>query len=325
MRYILVGPEPPPLGGISVFLYRYGVKLRGEGHQVELLDLSKLRLVRKLVAVSRLLLIRDAVVHVNVISWSVLLTIVLGLNKTKLIFHDHGTAKFLSTYGRWKRCWFQMFLRRANECWLVGEHLREFYDRAAISLPRQTLIRHAYLPPPEAEEADIRATYDWETKQFVNQHRPLLIANAWKIVFLDGVDLYGLDMSVETVARLKDSFPKIGLLFALGEVGDETYLNEIKQRICEHAVDENIHFMTGQRELWPLFKDADLFLRPTSADGYPLSVEEALHFGCPVVASDVCKRPASVAVFRNRDSDDLWQKAVGLLQPRAETAQVSSA
>ena len=50
MRYILVGPEPPPLGGISVFLYRYESKLRGEGHQVELLDLSKLRLVRKLVA-----------------------------------------------------------------------------------------------------------------------------------------------------------------------------------------------------------------------------------------------------------------------------------
>ncbi len=54
---------------------------------------------------------------------------------------------------------------------------------------------------------------------------------------------------------------------------------------------------------------ADLMVRPTYRDGYGISVAEALHFGCPAIASDVCRRAKGAIIFKNRDFDDLIEKA----------------
>ena len=152
------------------------------------------------------------------------------------------------------------------------------------------------------DEPQIWETYDRETVQFVESRKPLIIANAWKIVSDQGVDLYGLDMCVDLTAELKRTHPQVGLLFALADVGDEEYYREINRRIDELGIRDNFHFMTGQRQLWPLFRKADLMVRPTSSDGYGVSIAEALHFGCPAVASDVCPRCDGTVVFSSRDA-----------------------
>jgi glycosyltransferase involved in cell wall biosynthesis len=50
---------------------------------------------------------------------------------------------------------------------------------------------------------------------------------------------------------------------------------------------------------------ADLFVRPTLADGDSLSVREALGLGVRVVASDVGRRPVEATLFRAGDPADL--------------------
>ena len=77
---------------------------------------------------------------------------------------------------------------------------------------------------------------------------------------------------------------------------------------------DRFYFMTGQKEIWPLFKKTDLMIRPTYSDGYGISIAESLYFGCPAIASNVCLRPKGTILFKNRDLDDLATKAMLVLK-----------
>jgi glycosyltransferase involved in cell wall biosynthesis len=170
-------------------------------------------------------------------------------------------------------------------------------------------IKNAFIPPPLDEEDKILESYPQELSFFINDRQPLLIANAASLVFYQDTDLYGLDMCIELTAKLKEKYPNIGFLFALAnDKENQTYLHKMKNRIKKLGIEENFIFMTGQKELWPLLKKADLMVRPTSNDGYGISIAEALYLGCPAIASDVCKRPENTVLFKTRNVDDLLFK-----------------
>lgn len=143
-------------------------------------------------------------------------------------------------------------------------------------------------------------------------------------MFHGGVDLYGIDLCVDLLHRCTEKFPNIGLLFALGDPcahGD--YLGMMQRKLNSLGIDRNFHFMTGQKELWPLFKVADLSVRPTVSDGDAISVRESLYFGCPVIASDAAQRPGETIVFKSRDIDDLYEKVVSILESKERENIVS--
>ena len=50
----------------------------------------------------------------------------------------------------------------------------------------------------------------------------------------------------------------------------------------------------------------DLFVRPTLSDGASVSIEEALWANIPVVASNVCQRPAQVMLYDLYHEDALY-------------------
>ena len=149
---------------------------------------------------------------------------------------------------------------------------------------------------------------------FLDIHTPLVTANAFQIAFHQGIDLYGLDMCIELTAKLKSDYPNIGFVFALAnEKVNTQYLEKMKQRLRELHIKDNFFLLTGQKELWPLFKKADLMIRPTTTDGNAVSIAEALYFDCPAVASDVCDRPEGTILFKSRDLEDLYIKTKELL------------
>ncbi|MCA1592647.1 MAG: glycosyltransferase, partial [Acidobacteria bacterium] len=216
---------------------------------------------------------------------------------------DHNW-RVLETWNPLRRSLYEIFLRRCRELILVAPHLKDYYRAHGVELPQRTQVRHGFLPPPPEEESKIVETYTSETLAFVEAHRPLIVANGFRIVAHKGVDLYGLDMCVELVGALKKTCPRIGLVFALGEFEDAKYREKIERRIGELDIAGNIHLMAGQKEIWPLFRRADLMVRPTYTDGYAVSLAEALYLNCPAVASDVSERPPDAILFHNRDQKE---------------------
>ena len=121
-------------------------------------------------------------------------------------------------------------------------------------------------------------------------------------------------MCIELTAKLKNIYPNLGFIFALAnEKVNMEYIDKMHLRIKELNLEENFYFLTGQKELWPIFKKASLMIRPTNTDGYGVSIAEALYFGCPAIASDVCDRPEGTILFKNRNLDDLYDKTKRVL------------
>jgi glycosyltransferase involved in cell wall biosynthesis len=313
MKVLLIGPHAPPFGGVSVFLKRHKRMLENEGHTVEMHDPTKLSLIPYYLKLFSLPFKRYNVISVNVQSIYVLLILfALGLApRTQIVDHSW---RLLESWPRYKSHLYRLVLKHCRELVLIGSHLKDYYEAHGVRLPSKTRVGQPFLPPALDEEAEILKTYSPEAQRFVAEHRPLLIANAPQIVFYRGVDLYGLDMCVELIAVLRQEFPGVGLLFAMNEIGDEDYYAKIKRRVAELGVAGNIYFMSGHRELWPLFKRADLMVRPTCTDAYGISVAEALYLNCPAVASDVCERAAGAVLFANRAAKDFLLKCREVLR-----------
>ena len=317
MKVLLIGPLPPPIGGVSVYLSRHKRLLERDGHDVSVLDPTKMS---RLVYYTRLLSVplgRYDLIADHVQSFYVMLILLVTGMAGRTEFVDCNWRQ-LENWGGWKLRLCGAFLRRCKGVVLSGAHLASYYEEHGISLPEgKVRVLDPFIPPLLEDEEAILRTYPAGVKEFAADRRPLIVANAFQIVFYRGVDLYGLDMCVELVAALRESYPRVGLIFALAEVGDAAYFDKMKRRIGELGIEDNFHFLTGQRELWPLFRRADLMVRPTCSDAYGISVAEALHLGCQAVASDVCQRTRGTLTFANRDAEDFLLKCREALEKAA--------
>jgi glycosyltransferase involved in cell wall biosynthesis len=312
VKVLLIGSYPPPLGGVGVFVKRYRHELEGAGHAVDVIDPARFAKRELYLELYRATGRRYDLISLNFPSFHMMMLLLARGRAGRTEVWDHNW-RVLEEWNPLRRGLYELFLRRCRELVLVAPHIKDYYLAHGVELPAHTRVRHAFLPPPPEEEESIIATYPADVLGFVRDSRPLVVANAFRVVLRDGVDLYGLDMCVRLVAGLKETYPNVGLLFALADVGEPSYFERIGGEVSARGLGRNVHFMTGQRELWPLFKRADLMVRPTLSDGYALSVAEALHFGCPVVASDAAERPPGATLFATRDGEDFLRKCRAVL------------
>lgn len=313
MRFIVVGPVPPPIGGVSVFVHRFARHLASQGHAVETIDFDRLSFVGKLFFLVRAVLAPGhCAFYLNGVSTSLMLALILRPFPKQLTYHDHS-GRGLLALSKLQITIFRLFVSRVTELLIVKDHLKRYYSDLDIPLPASTKVQNAFLPPPAEDEARIIDSYPDDLKRFLRAHSPLILANAYRLVFHAGEDLYGLDLSVDLMAKIAQTHPRAGLVFALAEVDDRAYFDAILKRLASQGIQDRVFFLSGQRELWPLFKEAQLLIRPTNTDGDAISIREALYFGCRVIASDVCERPEGVVVFRSRDVEDLVVKVNSVL------------
>ena len=314
MNYFIVGPVSPPLGGISVYVDRLSRQLRSAGHTVTNIDFARRGIAGKILGLLKIVLYpRATTVDLHAFDFSSMAAALLRPFGKTVTYMDHNTV----LYGRQltgARAWIlRRFLERAKEVAFVSAEGMKFYRDNGFTF-RSAIVKHAYIRPPVEDESRIYSAYSDEARTFLGNRRPLLVANASQIVFADGKDLYGLDMCVDLILALRAEFPDIGLVFALANPAPHPeYLEQIKKKIQDAGANTNFYFLTGQQELWPVFRHCALMLRPTTGDGYAVSVAEALDLGCKVLASDAVQRPVEAALFRNRDLDDFVQKARTLL------------
>lgn len=295
-----IGIMPPPLGGISVYLHRLS-KVSPNDIFLNEAKMNKLAILRALMA-------KDRHFFYNGLSrycfLCLLISAFLRRNSYTLIFHGQNLEKNYDSSRFFNRCFLKIILIYAVSIQAVNPQIKEFICDVIKVKAEKVFVQHAFLPPPLEDEEEILSTYELELHDFINHHSPLVIANAFRLNFFNGVDLYGLDMCVKLVLDLKKEYPEMGLLFALADDSNQAYLQEIKERLTQYNINDHFYFMTGQKELWPLFKKADLMVRPTCTDGDALSIREALYFRCPVVASDVCPRLGKIIIFSARNQEE---------------------
>ena len=145
---------------------------------------------------------------------------------------------------------------------------------------------------------------DETVERFLKSHHPTLLALATSFACDDKQrPIYGIDLMLEAVDRLRQNYPNIGLLLIIPARDEEIERNclSLKGQLEKRGLSELILPYLMSNEMFPLFSMVDIHLRPTRTDGDANSVREALYAGVPVLASDAAPRPEGTVVYPTED------------------------
>tara|TARA_B100000809_G_scaffold10925_1_gene10285 strand:+ start:3433 stop:4407 length:975 start_codon:yes stop_codon:yes gene_type:complete len=294
---LLAGPFPKPLGGVSVHTKRLFHLLDNQGLNVKKFKLNKRKIpgLQWSLFLVHLAFNRYDVVHLQLFEplFYKIVLLICKLKKTELILtihNPHVSSRIKENIA---------LLNQTDVIVMVGGHIVDSYNSSGVELTTEIKVISSYLPPNNKDEVNILKTYPTELNAFIKKFDKTILVSAYKLIITnEGVDLYGIDKSIELLKELIINNNSIGLIIAIADDGyNVEYYSILKERIKQDGLDENVLFLGGQREIWPLFKSVNLFLRPTVYDGFGISVAEAIDMGCPAIASNVCKRAEGAIIY----------------------------
>lgn len=326
-KIAIFGPYPPPFGGISVHIKRVTHKLLNQGNEVKNFDTTIrprfrvsyiFQIIRFLITFKPSIIFYHTPYTKNGLEEFATIVFIKLLFGSKLILIEHD-SRYLDKQSFLFKIIFNKLIKMINQQIFIGKSPLESYFNNKIFIHSQSVIEPAFLPPDLSQEQNILKSYPKELFHFLEHRSPILTANAFQLIFLDDKDLYGFDWCIELVSQLKPKFPDIGFVFALAQIGNKTYYDQLVKKIENLNIKNNFYILTNQKEYWPLLKKVDIFVRPTLADNFGISVAEALYFGKISIASNVCTRPKNTVLFKWGNKEDFFEKVNACLNNHIHT------
>lgn len=310
MKLLLVGPYPPPHGGISVHLATAHQLLTRSGACCHVLDAgghrerpgglwgsvrSGLRLLARVRDHAR----EGWTLHLhtnghNAKSWLVAVACAAAAREAParvLTVHSGMAPEYLRFGDGWGRTLARRALGAYDRVLCVNEEIRSAAHQAGAPEARLEVVP-AYLPAPPPE-GELPARF----REWLENHTPILTTTLFYR------PEYGLDLLLATLQRMKGRHPELGCLVlgsGEGEIAARRRLREEGMADWVNLAGDVTHDLC-----LALMARSDLFVRPTLVDGDALSVREALGLGLPVVASATGHRPPGPVLFPPGDGDAL--------------------
>jgi len=323
----IIGPYPPPMGGISVHIKRMKGFMESKGIQCDIYNESKLEeKKRNIYAIKKYKMflfkipfLKGSIVHFHTVDKR--LRMLLGIYKAlgkKIILTIHGGSlvEQINGSGAIGKFILMKSLKKIDKIICVNEmntsELIElgFEQEKVITLP-------AYINPIESiEDQDKIPLF---VQEFLNSNDFKICANGC-VRFYNEQDLYGIDMLIDLVQELSLNGIYVKLLFVVLDVqgqnqDEKNYYEKLKRKIYEYGINHQcLLYEAYDTEFYPIIKRSNLFIRPTNTDGYGVSITEALYYGVPSIASDVCKRSNGTIIFKSRDKQDLYKKVDNIIK-----------
>ncbi len=320
MKVLLVGPYPPPFGGISAtvhdlrqfLLTQTSVDVQvlniGEGRTIPSEDYlaanGPIAFVRTLLRFVR----RGYLIHLetnghNQKSWlTAFVCVVVGLFNGRKTIVAFGSGMLP---GYLKQCNVaHRLIARATVKWagcLIG---RNDEMVTALKIVGGAPDKIMVVPGFVGFSGQAPQPLPQEITEFCRRHDPVLGAA------VTASPEYGIPLALQALARIGQDYSKAGLiLFGVGPEVAEA-LSDLAP-VREHVLLAGVLSPNVARGVMSVL---NVFLRPTYFDGDSVSVREALALGIPVVASATGMRPASVVTFQVGDCDDLCKKILEVVK-----------
>jgi len=317
-KILLVGPYPPPFGGISVQILRLQKSLQMRGFLCQVLNIGEYRSEDLPGAISIKSHIgylwnlfgfarQGYIIHIvtsghNFKSWlSALACSVVGLinRKRSVIAVGSGLLpKYIASSKGMEKKIIHLTLQLAG-----AVICRNDDSKAALILSgapkKTTAIIAGFLGVNPAEIGEVPE----EIQNFIDQHHPVIGAHA----ILDPE--YGLQLLLDAFSALVQDFPNLGIiLIGLKESDAEQFRGYqcLRQQIFPTGFLQHPAALAVMHSL-------KIFVRATLFDGDSNSVREALSLGVPVVASNTDFRPPGVTLFTIGNSEELVRQVKQVL------------
>jgi glycosyltransferase involved in cell wall biosynthesis len=127
----------------------------------------------------------------------------------------------------------------------------------------------------------------------------------------------GVDFLVDTLMPLLEENNLCLLLVGhedLSVPGTEQMLASIASQLAENTMTQRVRFLGRRSDVHQLMQASDMLVHPTKAEGFGLSLVEALYNRLPIIATRVEAIPeilsATDAILIDHDDASAWQNAV---------------
>jgi glycogen(starch) synthase len=303
---ILVGPYPPPFGGISSHVVRLAGGARERGLSVGIVNhfrsrgsdpqiLAELRrnpwrywwVLRRM---------RAGVIHYHHARWSTLLATAWALRRspasTVATIHGRELEPFLRSRIAGVAATTRWALRSFDVLIAVSTEIERSLT-AAVGHP--VAVLPAYLSAP-----DDGATLSPDAEAFLRRG-PSLVTVAYRLsVDRSGRTIYGIETALDSFSAIASRHPRVHLAIFVASPPRSRRQTALLQQLIAKTGDEELRRRIGVfygQPLAPALRLGTIFLRPTLTDGDAVSIREAMAAGVPVLASDVVRRPTGVTVL----------------------------
>ena len=310
-RLLLIGPAPQNIGGISIHIRRlvalvkreYVFDYVDEGHNryEGVFNLRSGNVFKYLVKI-----LKADIIHIHSGIWMlralhIIVCRLLFRKRVIVTVHRDPNIEPHTKLTKW-------LLKRCNYAILVN---KEGFNSMKSEGKCQYVLLPAFLPPDMDVEPQLpNDITKWIENVRIKKNTYLMCSNAWNLVMHNNQDLYGLDMCIEAMVKLKeDKTNQYYLIFVVASnTNQQERMAAYKKQINDNKLEDCILIWEQSISFVRLLQECDLVLRTTNTDGDAVSIREALHFGKPVLASDVVKRPDGVVLFKTRNVEDLTNK-----------------
>lgn len=301
MKLLLIGPYPPPHGGISVHVAEAKKYLEQAGLQVRVLNTNcRAPQSEQYLGYCNSLGFAIRLIHHARCGWtfhlhtnghnpkSWLTALICGMvgkfgPGCLLTLHSGMVPSYLKEVPRWQRYVARFTCRFYDRVIAVNSEIQNALVRVGVS-KEQVEVLPAYLAtfPP--------APLSVPLEEFFQSHWPVLTT----VLFYRTE--YGFELLVEALSKLRKCYPNLGCLV----MGSGEQQEDARQHVQQERIEDFVRLLGDvPHELClALISRSDIFVRCTLTDGDAISVREALSFGVPAVASDVGNRPPGAQLFQ---------------------------
>lgn len=102
--------------------------------------------------------------------------------------------------------------------------------------------------------------------------------------------------------------------------GSESIINDIKNKVIDYKIDDNVIFVGMDKDIKPYLTKSDIFIFPSLYEGFGNVLIEAQYMGLPIIASNILPHYESVFenyhpfLFSPIDTDDCIEKVKNLIE-----------
>jgi len=299
IKVVLMGPMPPPSGGVSTHLSRLLARSQSEEDlQLSVIDLRRLKLhceigtSRNIFAIVRTFLFAD-IIHFHLSRKLKLRLIKIARFLGKKVVYTHHNSRNLTD---------QITLNTmglSHQIILV----RPVADALPAELHARCQVVPSYLPATSVGAVPTELKEQFAGKRIIFAH---CYQKKNETLLVDGKDLYGFDLILDALEILhRNKFPENCLLF-LADPADgmkDIYKERIRELIDKYRL--NIIYWNKELDFSAALKYCSVLVRASRSDGDAVSIREALQAGVPVIASDCVERPEGVIDFSTGDAMSL--------------------
>ena len=311
MRVLLLGPYPPPHGGVQTNLVAIRSFLLKQGVPCSVINITRHRKENAdgvyypknpAQLVQLLARLNYDLVHIHIGGMLTNRLLALGLvcagwpgKKSVMTFHSGGFPSTPEGQALGRSSFAAFVLRSFDGIIGVNDEIIRFLQRLGVRRERARLISpYAFVAESDSERALPSAL-----SEFFAAHDPVLTS----VGLLEPE--YDLPLQISALTPIREKFPRAGLLM----IGSGSLEGSLREQIAASPSAAHI-LLPGDvphAATMEAIVRSRVILRTTLYDGDALSVREALQLGTPVIATDNGMRPPGVRLIAKSSLPDLLQ------------------